>query len=63
MPTISLLCILAYMMGGFAGKQLMAEQGSLCRTRPGQMTMRLFDHKKREIKFIEDLVGLRKYYS
>ena len=35
-------------------------QQQAARARAGQVTMRLFDQKRREIKFIEDIAGLRK---
>lgn len=33
--------------------------GAAARGRSGEVTMRLFDQKRREIKFIEDIAGLR----
>lgn len=48
--------------GGFAGRRMVAPQAQAqaqARARSGEVTMRLFDQKRREIKFIEDIAGLR----
>ncbi len=44
--------------GGFKGQTLVRPQHTTARTGAGSLTMRLFDHKRREIKFIEDITGL-----
>lgn len=48
--------------GGFAGRQMASSPAAqqAARARAGQVMMRLFDQKRREIKFIEDIAGLRK---
>jgi hypothetical protein len=48
--------------GGFAGRQMAAPQQAAVRARSGEVTMRLFDQKRREIKFIEDIAGLREWW-
>jgi len=46
--------------GGFKGQQphsLVRPSSTAQRSGAGSLTMRLFDHKRREIKFIEDITG------
>lgn len=45
--------------GGFAGRRVAGPQEAIVRARSGQVTMKLFDQRRREIKWIEEIAGLR----